>query len=278
MALLAALLVAWLVGWLVVAAAWPAPGVARAAANWVRASVAGGLGLGLSSAAFVVAIDIGGASRTAAVVGDLVLLVVATTCWLWVRRGRSLPAVVRSEEPGAGGSIACSDSASSSSRRSPSPSRDSRLSRTHTASRMPGHLEPEGPLDGPGRGDLEDRTATVGRGASRLSPLAARRGGTGLDLPQAGDVARACGRRRRLHCGDRDSCERGALASPWPTPRARRSHPALGQPPLHRLRDDPERRRGGGVLSSRGPRAPGSGRPAGAMARGRVSWCSPVWR
>ena len=102
MALLAALLIAWLVGWLVVAAAWPAPGVARARASWVRASIAGGLGLGLSSAAFVVAIDIRGASRTAAVVGDLVLLAVAATCWLWVRRGRSPPAVVRSEDPGGG--------------------------------------------------------------------------------------------------------------------------------------------------------------------------------
>ena len=106
---LAALLVAWLVGWLVVAAAWPASGRAWPAATLVRSSVALGLGVGLSSAAFVVAIDIGGPSRTATIVADLILLVVAGTWWLSVRCGRSLPAVVRMAET-EGSSIGCSDS------------------------------------------------------------------------------------------------------------------------------------------------------------------------
>jgi hypothetical protein len=98
---LAALLVAWLVGWLVVAAAWPASGRAWPAATLVRFSVALGLGVGLSSAAFVVAIDIGRPSRTATIVADLLLLlVVAGTWWLSVRCGRSLPAVVRMAETG----------------------------------------------------------------------------------------------------------------------------------------------------------------------------------
>ena len=97
---LAALLVAGFVGWLVVAAAWPASGRTWPALTLVRFSVAVGLGVGLSSAAYVVAIDIGHPSRTATILADLVLLLVSGTWWLSVRRGRSLPAVVRMAEDG----------------------------------------------------------------------------------------------------------------------------------------------------------------------------------
>lgn len=86
------LLVAWLVGWLVVSAAWPGPGPARAA-SVMRGALAAGLGLGLCSTAFAVAIDVWRPSRLAVLLADLALLVVAL--WMWSRRPARAPAADR---------------------------------------------------------------------------------------------------------------------------------------------------------------------------------------
>ena len=74
------LLIAWLVGWLVVSAAGPGPGPTRAASA-MRGALAAGLGLGLCSAALVVAIDVRHPSRTAALLADLTLVVLALLMW-----------------------------------------------------------------------------------------------------------------------------------------------------------------------------------------------------
>lgn len=91
---LLALLLPVVIGWILVSAAWPDRGADRLS-RFVQLCLATGLGLGLTSCAFFVAVSLWRPSRSAAIGADLVLLMMAVVLFGLGHRGGS-----RSEREG----------------------------------------------------------------------------------------------------------------------------------------------------------------------------------